>query len=124
MSYLIYEPDPLVCYDIRESLVAAYPQCKAFVCADLNEAAIAETPEDLGLAILSLRCEQLPAILALFASLRPGCAVLIIMDDAPPPRIDNPLRAGILLRPFSSDTLTAAINAVFSVQPSYQLETP
>ncbi len=123
MSILIYEPDPLVCSDINETLSNAFPQSQIDVLEAFDVSKLVENISDTRLAVLSLRQEQFHQYLPELRNLQVWFPVICIMSDKP--RLtDTEKGLKFITRPFSSSTLLNAVNAALSDRQLCQPEMP
>ena len=83
MSILIYEPDPLVCSDINETLSAAFPQSQIRVLETFDLSKLVENIDNIEFAVLSLRRDQLHQHLSDLSNLREWFPIVCIMNDTP-----------------------------------------
>ncbi|MEX3316101.1 hypothetical protein [Sulfitobacter sp. PS-8MA] len=115
MSILIYEPDPLVCSDINETLSAAFPQCKIDVLEAFDIPRVVDKISEIGVAVLSVTQEEIHQWMPELRNLRAWFPVVLIVDDAPR---TAEAAAGLdyLTRPFSSAALSQTVSAVLSGQ--------
>jgi len=119
MSILIYEPDPLVCSDINETLSAGFPQCEIDVLDVFDITKLVDKISEIGVAVLSVTQEEIQQWMPELRNLRSWFPVVLIVDDAP--RVgafDAGLDAGLnyLPRPFSSTALLNVVSGVLSGQ--------
>ena len=123
MSILIYEPDPLVCSDINETLSTAFPQSEIGVLETFDIGRLVENISETQFDVLSLRQEQLHQYLPELRNLQEWFPIICILNDLPrlPEATDHPR---FILRPFSSGTLVNAVNAALSDQRLCQPEMP
>ncbi|MEQ5828138.1 hypothetical protein J3456_12300 [Sulfitobacter sp. NFXS29] len=123
MSILIYEPDPLVCSDINETLSAAFPQSQIGVLETFDLSKLVENINDIDFAVLSLRRDQLHQHLSDLANLREWFPIVCIMNDMP--RLAEAERSlRFITRPFSSGNLLSAVNGALSDPRLCQPEMP
>ncbi|UOA30402.1 hypothetical protein DSM110093_00147 [Sulfitobacter sp. DSM 110093] len=123
MPILIYEPDPLVCSDINETLSTAFPQSEIGILETFAIGPLVENISDTQLAVLSLKQEQLHQYLPELRNLQEWFPIICILNDLPrlPKTTDYPR---FIMRPFSSGTLLSAVNAALSDQRLCQPEMP
>ena len=123
MSILIYEPDPLVCSDINETLSAAFPQSQIEVLESFDLSALVDNVNDTEFAVLSLRREQLHQHLSELSNLQEWFPIICIMNDTPRlAKVGERLK--FITRPFSSSNLLAAVNGALSDPRLCQPEMP
>jgi DNA-binding NtrC family response regulator len=113
MSILIYEPDPLVCSDINETLSAAFPQCKIDVLEAFDITKVVERISEIAVAVFSVTQEEFQQWRPEIRNLRAWFPVVLIVDDTPQPgEVDVDL--DYLARPFSSTTLLKTVSDALS----------
>ncbi|MFG6517950.1 hypothetical protein ACGYLX_10865 [Sulfitobacter sp. 1A13496] len=123
MSILIYEPDPLVCSDINETLSAAFPQSQISVLETFDLSALVDNINGIKFAVLSLRREQLQQHLSELLNLQEWFPVICIMNDTPRlAEVGERLR--FITRPFSSSNLLSAVTGALSDPRLCQPEMP
>ena len=123
MSILIYEPDPLVCSDINETLSAAFPQLRIDVLESFDLSALVDNITAIKFAVLSLRRAQLYQHLPELSNLQEWFPIICIMNDTPRlAKVGERLK--FIARPFSSSNLLAAVNAALSDPRLCQPEMP
>lgn len=115
MSILIYEPDPVVCSDINETLSAAYPQCKIDVLDAFDISSVVDKISEIGVAVFSVTQEEIQQWLPELRNLRAWFPVVLIVDDTPH-TVEAAAGLDYVARPFSSTTLLSTISDVLSGQ--------
>lgn len=123
MSILIYEPDPLVCSDINETLSVAYPQRKISVLETFDPSHLVANVNDTECAVLSLRRDQLHQHLLDLLNLLEWFPIICIVND-PPRLVEADRRLRFITRPFSSSHLLSSVNGALSDRLLCQPEMP
>lgn len=118
MNFLVYEPDPLVLFDIGETILSAFADVNVAL-AD-SPARLHELAEQMSLpfvAIISVTTDDIARVLKVVKDVEDSVRVVVISNtDAA-----TATSAGAfahLQRPFSSDTLLRAVNHACSDLPA------